>query len=40
MAEAAARAARELRARGVGSSIDQFGELVRDTATAGRVAAR
>jgi len=38
-AEAAARAARELRARGVGSSIDQFGELVRDTATARRVAA-
>ncbi len=38
-AVAAARVARELRERGVGSSIDQFGELVQDTATAGRVAA-
>src|SRR5260370_23706388 len=38
-AAAAAQVARELRDRGVGSSIDHFGELVRDTATAGRVAA-
>lgn len=38
-AVAAARVAQELRDRGVGSSIDQFGELVRDTATAERVAA-
>jgi len=38
-AAAAAQVARELRDRGVGSSIDQFGELVQDTATAERVAA-
>jgi proline dehydrogenase len=38
-AAAAAAAVQELRDRGVGSSIDQFGELVQDTATAGRVAA-
>jgi proline dehydrogenase len=38
-AAAAAQVARELRERGMGSSIDQFGELVQDTATAGRVAA-
>jgi proline dehydrogenase len=37
-AAAAAQVARELRDRGVGSSIDQFGELVQDTATAERVA--
>jgi proline dehydrogenase len=37
---AAARVARELGERGVGSSIDQFGELVQDTATAGRVGTR
>jgi proline dehydrogenase len=35
----AAQVARELGDRGVGSSIDQFGELVQDTATAERVAA-
>jgi proline dehydrogenase len=38
-AAAAARAARELRDRGAGSSLDQFGELVQDTATAERVGA-
>ncbi len=38
-AAAAARVAWELRGRGVGSSIDQFGEQVQDTATAERVAA-
>jgi proline dehydrogenase len=38
-AAAAAQVARELRDRGVGSSIDQFGELVQDTATAEQVAA-
>lgn len=38
-AEAGVQAAQELRARGVSSSIDLFGELVRDTATANRVAA-
>jgi proline dehydrogenase len=38
-AAAAAQVARELRDRGVGSSIDQFGELVQDSATAERVAA-
>lgn len=35
----AARVVRELSDRGVGSSVDQFGELVRDTETAERVAA-
>jgi len=38
-AAAAARVAWELRGRGVGSSIDQFGEQVQDTATVERVAA-
>ncbi|MCW2907254.1 MAG: proline dehydrogenase [Actinomycetia bacterium] len=38
-ATAAARVARKLGERGAGSSIDQYGELVQDTATAGRVAA-
>jgi proline dehydrogenase len=38
-AAAAARVARELQDRGVGSSIDQFGELVQDAATAGQVTA-
>jgi proline dehydrogenase len=38
-AAAAAQVARELRDRGMDSSIDQFGELVQDTATAERVAA-
>ncbi|MDX6339208.1 MAG: proline dehydrogenase [Streptosporangiaceae bacterium] len=37
-AAAAARVARKLGERGAGSSIDQYGELVQDTATAGRVA--
>ena len=36
-AAAAARVARELHDRGVSTSIDQFGELVQDTATAGQV---
>lgn len=38
-AAAAARVTRELQDRGVASSIDEFGELVQDTATADRVAA-
>lgn len=38
-AVAAAQVARELRDRGVGSSIDEFGELVQETTTAERVAA-
>jgi proline dehydrogenase len=38
-AAAAAQVASQLRDRGVGSSIDQFGELVQDTAAAERVAA-
>lgn len=38
-AAAALQVARELRERGVGSSIDEFGEWVTDTATAGRVTA-
>src|SRR5262249_10553304 len=38
-ADAAIRAARALHERGVGSSIDLFGESVHDTATADRVAA-
>ena len=38
-ADAATRAARELHERGVGSSIDLFGESVHDTATADRVTA-
>jgi proline dehydrogenase len=37
-AVAAVQTAQDLRDRGAGSSIDQFGELVRDTATAARVA--
>jgi proline dehydrogenase len=37
-AAAAARVARKLGERGAGSSIDQYGELVQDTATAGRAA--
>jgi proline dehydrogenase len=38
-AAAAARVTRELHDRGVAASIDQFGELVQDTATAEQVAA-
>ena len=37
-AVAAVRTAQDLRDRGAGSSIDQFGELVQDIATAARVA--
>ena len=38
-AEAALKAARKLHERGVGTSIDQFGEMVQDAATADQIAA-